>query len=141
MQNIPPRPVADKAMILAACTIVAEKMDGADAETIAQHYRRHMDGFELAKELDRHTHWDTTRDDMESLDEVDYLVDKAEREAVKAWAAAHNPQPPLPIGTRITRGVITGIYEHDPATYKVKEAGCTDPTRSLLIKFEHAVAA
>ena len=85
MSNIPPRPKADKAMILAACALVAEKIN-ADAETIAQHYRRHMDGFELAKELDKYASWDTTRDDMEALDEVDYLVDRAEDLAVKAGA-------------------------------------------------------
>ncbi|MEX5320402.1 hypothetical protein WCE04_13770 [Pseudomonas shirazica] len=67
MQNIPPRPTADKAMILEACKVVAEKLDGADAETIAQHYRRHMDGFELAKELDKYAYWDTTRRWMKSM--------------------------------------------------------------------------
>lgn len=139
MNNIPPRPRADKAMILAACTVVAEKISG-DAETIAQHYRRHMDGFELAKELDKYASWDTTRDDMEALDEIDYLVDRAEELAVKAWVEEFNPQPPLPIGTRVKQGVITRIYEHSPATYCIKEDGCTNDTRSLLIKFEDAVA-
>ena len=140
MSTIPPRPKADKAMILAACTVVAEKING-DAETIAQHYRRHMDGFELAKELDKYAYWDTTRDDMEALDEVDYLVDRAEELAVKAWAEEFKPEPPLPIGARVKQGVITRIYEHTPAMYCVKEDGCTNDTRSLLIKFEDAVAA
>ncbi|SDS33417.1 hypothetical protein [Pseudomonas sp. bs2935] len=140
MSTIPPRPKADKAMILAACTVVAEKLN-ADAETMAQHYRRGMDGFDLAKELDKYAYWDTTRDDMEALDEVDYLVDRAEDLAVKAWAEEFNPEPPLPIGTRVKQGVITRIYEHAPATYCVKEDGCTNDTRSLLIKFEDAVAA
>ena len=139
MSNIPPRPKADKVMILAACTLVAEKING-DAETIANHYRRHMDGFELAKELDKYASWDTTRDDMDALDEVDYLVDRAEGLAVKAWAEEFKPEPPLPIGTRVKQGVITRIYEHTPATYCVKEDGCTNDTRSLLIKFEDAVA-
>jgi hypothetical protein len=141
MNNIPPRPVADEAMILTACTVVAEKMDGADAETIAQHYSRHMDGFDLAKELDKYACWDTTRDDMEALDEVDHLVDRAEREAIKAWAAEHNPQPPFPIGTRITKGIITGFSDYSPACYEVKEDGDEHPNRRLIIKFEHAVAA
>ena len=140
MNNTPPRPKADKEMILAACTVVAEKING-DAETTAQHYRRHMDGFELAKELDKYVSWDTTRDDMEALDEVDYLVDRAEDLAVKAWAEEFKPEPPLPIGTRVKQGVITRIYQHTPAMYCVKEDGCTNETRSLLIKFEDAVAA
>ncbi len=142
MQNIPSRPRADKAMILAACTEVAEKLDGADAETIAQYYCRGMDGFQLAKELDKSAYWDTTRDDMETLDEVDYLVDKAERAAIKEWAATYNPQPQFPIGARIEQGVITGIADdYSPATYLVKENGCTNDSRSLLIKFENAKLA
>lgn len=127
-------------MILAACTVVAEKLN-ADAETMAQHYRRGMDGFDLAKELDKYAYWDTTRDDMEALDEVDYLVERAENLAVKAWAEEFKPEPPLPIGARVKQGVITRIYEHVPAMYCVKEDGCTNDTRSLLIKFEDAVAA
>ena len=139
MQNIPRRPRADKAMILAACIEVAEKMDGADAETIAQYYFRGMDGFALSKELDKYAHWDTTREDMEKLDEIDYLVDVAERAAIKAWAATYNPQPPCPIGSRIEQGVITGIADdYSPATYLVKGNGCTNDSRSLLIKFENA---
>lgn len=141
MQKIPPRPVADEAMILAACAIVAKKLDDADAETIAKHYSRHMDGFELAKELDKYASWDTTRDDMEALDEVDYLVDSAERAEIKAWAAEHNPQPPFPVGTRITKGMITGVSDYSPACYEVKEDGDEHPNRRLIIKFEHAVAA
>ena len=91
MSTIPPRPKADEKMILAACTVVAEKLS-ADAATIAQHYRRRMDGFELAKELDRYERWDTTRDDMEALDEIDWLVDQAEMAVVNAWAEEFKPE-------------------------------------------------
>ena len=42
MSNIPPRPKADKAMILAACTVVVEKING-DAETIAHGIDRIVD--------------------------------------------------------------------------------------------------
>lgn len=140
MQNIPPRPQADKAMILAASFVVAEKIN-ADAATIAEHYRRHMDGFELAKELDKYAYWDTTREDMEALDEVDYLVNRAEELAVKAWAEEFKPEPPIPIGTRIKEGVITGISDCTPATYLVKEDGCTNDSRHRIIKFEDALAA
>lgn len=133
----PPRPEADKAMILAAATVVAGKL-GVDPHAIANHYRRNMDGFELAKELDKYANWDATREDVVALDEVNDLVDQAERAAIQAWAEEHNPQPPFPIGTRITEGVITGLYEYDAATYRVKEDGCTNATRSRLIKFENA---
>lgn len=141
MKQIPDRPKADHAMILAACTAVAEKLDGADAETIAKYYCRGMDGFELAKELDKSAYWDTTREDMEALDEVDWLVDKAERDAVRAWAEEHKPEPPFPVGTRVTEGVITGIYDYDPACYLVREDDCQDESRRRIIKFENARAA
>lgn len=62
-------------------------------------------------------------------------------QAIKAWAKEHEPQPPLPIATRIKQGVIVGIYDYDPASYRVKEDGCTNDSRSLLIKFEDAAAA
>ena len=141
IQNTPPRPEADEAMILSAAQVVASKLDGADAETIAQYYRRHMDGFELAKELDKNAYWDTTREDMEALDEMDYLVDSAECAAIKAWAAKHNPQPPHPVGARIKQGVITGISEYSPACYEVKEDDDDRPNRRLIIKFENAELA
>lgn len=80
-----------------------------------------MDGYELAKELNKWTSWDTSRDDIEALDEVDYLFDEAERAAEKAWVLEHDPQPPLPIGARIKEGVITGVCDYMSASYLVKE--------------------
>jgi succinate-semialdehyde dehydrogenase/glutarate-semialdehyde dehydrogenase len=44
-------------------------------------------------------------------------------------------------GMGIKEGVIEGIYEHQPAYYRVKENGCTQDKRWLLIRFEDAVAA
>lgn len=140
MNSIPKRPKADGAMILAACEVVAAKIN-ADARTIAKHYSRHMDGYELAKELDKFEYWDTSREDMEALDEVDYLVDKAEREAIKAWADEHKPQPPIPVGKSIKEGIIAGIDDFTPAAYRVKEKGCKQDGRFLIINFEDAVAA
>ena len=43
-------------------------------------------------------------------------------QAIKAWAKEHEPQPPLPIGTRIKQGVIMRIYDYDPATGSKKMA-------------------
>ena len=39
-----------------------------------------------------------------------------------------------------TRGEITGISEYDGATYLVRENGCTDEGRRLLVRFEDARA-
>jgi len=109
-------------------------------QPFAEHYQPGMDGYELAKELDKNAYWDSSREEMEALDEVDYLVERAVAQAVKAWAEEFKPEPPLPVGTRVERGVITGIYDYTPATYLVKEDGCTNDSRRL-IKFEDAVAA
>lgn len=141
MNTIPPRPSADKAMILECAKVVAEKLN-ADAETLVEHYSRHMDGFELCLELSKWAGWDVTRDDMEALDNLDYLVDEAERAAVKTWAEKHSPQPPFPIGTKIKEGLITGLCDsYSPASYLVKEYGCTDETRRRIIRFEDAKVA
>ena len=109
----PKRPTASKEMILAAAAVVAEKI-GADAATIAEYYRLGMDGYELAKELDKYAYWDTNREDMEALDEVDSLVDDAIRKAEKDWLVDNDIQPPLPIGTQIKEGLITGVSDYSP---------------------------
>jgi hypothetical protein len=134
-------------MIRTAIMKVAPKLAGdmpsqSDIESVADSiqrvYRRYMDGFELAKELDRRESWDTTRDEMEELDAIDSEVGRLQRAAEKQWGIDHPVEPPLPVGAMTTRGVIDSIYEHQPAYYCVKENGCTEPSRYLLIKFEDA---
>ena len=128
MSNIPPRPKADKVMILAACTLVAEKING-DAETIAKHYRRHMDGFELAKELDKYASWDTTRDDMDALDEVDYgRIEAILSMGGSPWhviAKALLPEalPTLLAGITLTVAQTSGLKDGDAATVVDAVAG------------------
>lgn len=149
MPEISARPTVTKEMILAAATVVAAKIDG-DAETIADYYQLGMDGWELAKALDQNAYWDTSREDMEALDEVDYLVRSALTEAEKQWFADGNIQPPHPIGTRLlcfddkSPGEITAISDYAPACYEVKPDGQDDETsghRRWIIRFENAVAA
>lgn len=142
-----PRPKVTDEIIRAAIMQVAPKLAGNDptdadiasvADSIQRVYRRYMDGFELAKELDRYESWDATREDADELDSVDMFVGRALREAEKQWFAANPVEPPLPIGAKTTRGVIASIYEYQPAYYCVKEEGCDVPSRFLLIKFEDA---
>ena len=134
------RPTVTHAMILEAATQVAKRVDG-DAETIAEHFRPHMDGYELARELDRYYGWDLNMSDVEELDCMSSIVDELQREAEKTWFADNNIQPPLPIGTRITEGVIEAVDEYSPGKYLVKENGCTQQGRWLLVNFEEAEAA
>ena len=136
------RPTIDKAMILAAAEQVAAEIgDGADAETIADNYRPYMDGYELARQLDRYCGWDFTMSEVETLDTMTGIVMGLQRDAEKTWAAAYNIQPALQIGTTIKQGVIAGVCEHSAAKYRVKEHGCDQKGRYLLINFEDAKPA
>jgi hypothetical protein len=139
-ENEMERPKVTKEMILEAATKIAERLDG-DAETIAEYYEHPMDGYQLAKELDRNAYWDLTMSDVEELDCMRGIVDQLHRAAEKKWVAENNIQPPLPIGTRITRGVIDSVCSYSAARYRVKEDGCTQDGRFLLIRFEDAKAA
>ena len=135
------RPKITKEMVLEAAKEIAKKI-GGDAETIADHYRHPMDGYELARELDRYAGWgDLNMQDVEELDCLSSIVGDLYRKAEKQWGEAHPVQPPFPVGTAIKEGVIEGIYEHQTAYYRVKENGCTRDKRWLLIRFEDAVAA
>jgi len=134
------RPRVTKEMILEAAKQVAKNLDDADAETIAKAYSHPMDGYELAKELDRMYCWDITMSDVEELDGMNSIVGDLHREAEDRWFKDNNIQPPLPIGTRIKNGVIEGICQYSAARYLVKENGCTQKGRFLLIRFEDAVA-
>ena len=100
-----------------------------------------MDGYELAKELDRVCSWSPTAQDVETLDNFSSEVREARRQACIAWARDNNIQPPLPVGAMTTLGEITGIYAHDGAYYEVRMHGETDPTRRRLVRFEDAKEA
>ena len=126
-------------------TAVAQKFcgdNGWDEEQAADLARVcrsvHMDGYELAKELDSLCSWMPTAQDVETLDNFSCEVREAHRQVCIAWACDNNVQPPLPIGTMTTDGEITSIYEHDAATYMVRMHGETDPTRRHLVRFEDA---
>lgn len=121
----PKRPTVTDEMVLAAAEVVAAKMSNADAATIAKHYQHSMDGFELAKALDKWAFWDTSREDMDALDEMEWLVDKALTDAEKQWAKQHSIAPPFPIGSRVRcpardrYGVIDSLCDYSAASYLV----------------------
>ena len=142
------RPKVTKEMIIEAATKIAERL-GGDAETIAEYYDHPMDGYQLAKELDRNAYWDLTMSDVEELDGMSSIVERLHSEAEKKWFAENNIQPPYPIGTRIRDrrwkdrevGCIDGIYQHGVAKYLMKPDGQDDEAtgnRRLIIKFEDA---
>ena len=140
MNKYPPRPKTTREIILKIAADVARKLgESADAvEDIADAYMSYgPDGFSIAKELDRDG-WDLSAGDIETLDRMQWDVSRTVTELEKAWVEENNIQPPLEIGTEIKEGVIAGIYEHQPTYYLVKEHGCTNDSRHLLIKFEDA---
>lgn len=140
MSTIPKRPRANKEMILAAANVVVAGMDDpVSPELIVENYRHPMDGYELAKQL--FPREDISREDMERLDEIENLVDDAAKAAEEKWFTDNSIAPPLPIGATTTKGVIAGIYEYGFARYRIKETGCKQDGRYLVVKFEDAVEA
>lgn len=140
-----PRPTVTDEMIRAAVLSVVSEMAVGDpesaADSVCRQYRHPMDGFDLAMELKQWESWDISRDEMEELDAIESRIGEAFRDAEKAWGAANPMLPPLPIGTKTTRGTIAGIYEYQPAYYMVKGNDCQQDGRFLLLKFEDARSA
>lgn len=109
------------------------------AEDLCTQFYMGIDGYELASRLDLNRNWfGVCAQTVEVLDSFTSKVGEVLREERKKWALDNNIQPPHAVGTRITIGTITGICTHAPATYLVKEDGCTDPNRSRLVRFEDA---
>lgn len=138
------RPKITKELIAATATAFCERngWDADQADDLARVCRGvHMDGYELAKELDSVCGWMPTAQDVETLDCFGCDLRNAHRQVCIAWARDNNIQPPLPIGAMTTKGVIAGVYEHDAACYQIREHGETSDTRFLIVRFEDACAA
>lgn len=106
-------------------------------------YRHHMDGYELAKALDDDHGWQIDTMLVNELDAMSCIVSDMVKEAEKAWVRECNIQPPLPVGTELDIGVITGICDdHYPACYLVKPHGDGPDeqtgNRRRVIRFEDA---
>ena len=137
----PPRPkVTDDMVREAAEKLLAGHGIGDGVDDVVAAYSPHADGYELARQLDDQYGWDVDAQLVDALDGLSSEVDSIHRKACQAWVMEHNIQPPLPNGTPITRGVICGVSSYMPATYKVKENGCTTEGRFLLVRFEDAKA-
>lgn len=143
----PSRPYADRQMIQEAAEEMALIID-ADAATIARHYSHSMDGYELARELEKYAYWDVDRDMMEKLDEMEAIVDRKLKAAEKQWAEENDIQADLPNGTRVQCrvrkqfGFIDGTYEYGVARYLIRGERQTDDDNSRwIVKFEDAIPA
>lgn len=148
IKDAPSRPTITDDLVFDVAKLVYPDED--DARSIAEHFCRHMDGYELAKELDSRAWWDCDRNDVDKLDGVICKVERQLREAEKKWCEENDIQPSLPVGTRLQLprdrlGTITGVADkHSPACYLVKDDDDSDETsgnRRFIIKFEAAVVA
>jgi len=146
---LPPRSLIERPKItkeiklLAAQTIIKDLGEGyadADVNTLADTYSGFMDGFALAKKLDD-LGWDIRTQDVEVLDYMHSAIEHEHEKVCKQWFEDNNIKPPLKVGTNIKQGIITGIYKYAVGKYLVKEHGCNQEGRSLIIKFEDAQAA
>lgn len=137
-----PRPAVTRELVADVARNMCERcwITGSEADDIARVYRQGMDGYAIAKALDDDCGWDCDTSMVEALDNFDHDVCGAHRKLCMAWASENNIQPPLPIGTQITIGEITGIYAHDAAYYEVRVTGETNDKRRRLVRFEDAKA-
>ena len=134
------RPQLTKELIATTAATYCEQngWDADQAADLASVCNRHMDGYDLAKELEQACGWLPTAQDVEVLDGFGSALRAAHRKACITWARENNIQPPLPVGTMTTLGEITGIYAYDGACYEVRVTGDTDPTRRRIVRFEDA---
>lgn len=138
-----PRPAVTRELVADVARKMCERegwLTGSEADDITRVYRQGMDGYAIAKALDDSCYWDCDMPIVEALDTFDTEVRGAHRKLCIAWASENNIQPPLPIGTQITIGEITGIYEHDAAYYEVRVTGETNDKRRRLVRFEDVKA-
>ena len=126
---------------------IAKKMNG-DLETMVDLYSPHNDGFEYAMDL-RDDGWDIGSDDVDELDGAIYTVGRLYSRLCWLWNDVTRPVLPVPIGKRVSyfsarskeEGVITDVYDHEPATYCIlRDTQEESDTSRLLIKFENVTA-
>jgi hypothetical protein len=142
----PPAPKQSKEIVKAAVLDYierhgfgwAEHQHEECADDIAKCWHDYMDGYELGRELEKYHMWEVDMQVAEDLDSVGSVVREWVEKLRTEWAAAWDIQPPHPIGTRLTKGVITGINTYSAATYEVQEDAPRFPGSKLLVKFEDA---
>ena len=150
MAQYPARPTVTQQMLLQAGKEVEEELNtwvnwknkcSGLAEALSRiPGAEHMNGYALARALeDNFALIDPDVDAVEVLDSFSFEVDQLLNDQCAQWERDNNVQPPYPIGTQLKQGLITGIHEHDAATYLVDEGHGT--TRRLVLKYEDAITA
>lgn len=148
MAQYPARPTATPEILLKAAMEVekdlaqwgnwADQCEGVGRALARISGGQHMNGYQLAKQLESDCAlFDVDAEVVETLDSFGHEVDRLLTDLEKQWEHEHQVQPPHPIGTVLTDGPITGIYEHEAATYLVDHG--RGRNCRLLIKYENAV--
>lgn len=136
------RPALTSEIIEAAAAEFCERNgwdSGCAADIALVCYDEIMDGYAVAKALERECGWEPTAHDVEVLDCFGDDLRSALRKASIAWARDNNIQPPLPVGSMTTRGEITGICRYDGACYEIRDPNDTDRARRYIVRFEDAI--
>ncbi|EGU36152.1 hypothetical protein [Vibrio scophthalmi] len=107
-------------------------------ESLMRHWEEHCDEYELAKDFERDG-WAVDYDFVTQLENACGYVNAALKAHIDEWANSNDIAPPYEIGTQLDIGVITGVSEYEPATYRVLVHGEPEHSTSRrLIKFEDA---
>ena len=122
--------------------------DHDDANALAKCGDMHKNGYELAKELESRHFWDIDAEIVDILDGHSRTLEQHRNKDVQAWADENNIEPPIPLFTRVKRvgfgrsitGTIKGIYDSRPCSYKVKEDGCENETRYVILWWDEVEA-
>lgn len=147
MAQYPARPTATPEILLQAGKEIEEqlaewgKKDPGVAQALARiHDGQHMNGYELAKQLEEsHTLCHIDTETVEVLDNFSHEVDTLVTAQEKEWERCNQVQPPHPIGTLLTEGTITGVSELHTAAYLVDEG--KGLSQRLVVKYENAITA
>lgn len=135
----PPRPKISAQNIREAAERIAKDIgqhDGVD--DLVSAYEPYEDGYKLGRRLEDDYYWEVDASIISDLDNMDSIVLRLNEADQKRWAEEYKIKPPLPNGMEIKEGVIVCVCSYAPASYRVKQTGCTQDGRFLIIKFEDA---
>jgi len=121
-----------------------ETEEGIAAE-IAHVGEWHMNGYELAKELDNRYSWDIDADIVETLDGWSHVCRKQLIIIQRKWVEENDITPPYPDGTRVRAryggdwvdGKIDGVYGRGVAQYLIDLIPPMPNKGRAIVYFEH----
>jgi len=126
-----------------------EDVDDMAKQIAAEARYEHMDGYELAKNLDNHCGWMPDTMVVEALDNWSTNARRELEKAQKAWRDATNPQPALKVGDRVrlksgeTGEITDANYQYGVAQYLVKIDGDPNAEKTQarrIVNYEDAVS-